>query len=156
MKLIKVCYYDWGDNKPTDFPIIQYPKTQANNIEYSGFYTNQVLNLYSDVMKSKKIGKINWSQNYLIETDLKNSTSQDFDQETVMLVFEDGNILFNSIRTYDKITNGFLRDTNRYMNNIIQGTGKYVNLRGKIAYQRLSLNNELRKIEIYKECKCCH
>jgi hypothetical protein len=67
------------------------------------------------MIKSKKIGKINWSQNYLIETDLKDKINQDFDQETVMLVFEDGNILFNSVRTSDKITNGFLQDTNRYI-----------------------------------------
>ena len=151
MKWIKTCFYDWSEQDWHDFPILPYPTTTSGDKEYSGYYSNQAINTYSDSKKTHAIGKINFSENYLVEKNVKTHEIQDYDQEVVQLVFDDGTIFFMGGQSTNQRTEGFYKDTTVHVRNILQGTGKYQFLKGYVTLQRLSLTNDLRMVKIYKE-----
>jgi hypothetical protein len=147
-------YYNWDALNIFDFPNLQYTPVATRGILYQGFYGNQLLNVYADEGLSTVVGNINFNQNFLEAIQNPKSPSptySTFDQESVMLSLQGGNIQFIILQNSNFPTNGYLQNTNPLECTITGGTGDYANIQGYVVLQRLSLKNQIRSVRVYKK-----
>jgi hypothetical protein len=155
-KKIVEAYYDFSDTDQ-GYLKMAYDDSTVGNTTYTGFVSEQLCILYdqADPATRHRVGDINWSQNYLARTQTVDNKKRthDFDQETVLLVLDDGGLIqYAYFSSRNVKSDGFIQDTNPHFFTILSGRGKYIGIRGYVKVQRLSLDNEIRKLEVYKEC----
>jgi hypothetical protein len=152
-KKILEAYYDFSDEDQV-FMTMNYDDTQVENFTYSGFVAEQLNILYdqADPATRQKIGDINWAQNYLAKTNNTDNKTRDFDQETAIIVLKDGIIQYADFSSKNVRSNGFLQNTLPSYRTILGGNEKYIGIRGYVKGQRLSLENQIRRLEVFKEC----
>lgn len=152
-KKILEAYYDFSDEDQV-FMTMNYDDTPVGNFTYSGFVAEQLNILYDQVDPAtrQKIGDINYAVNYLAKTNNTDNKTRDFDQETAIIVLKDGIIQYSYFSSRDVRSNGLLQNTLPYFVTILGGTEKYLGIRGYVKIQRLSLENKIRRLEVFKEC----
>ena len=152
-KKILEAYYDFSDEDQV-FLTQNYEDTQVENFTFSGFVAEQLAILYDQAEPTSrtKIGDINWAQNYLAKTNTTDNKTRDFDQETAIIVLKDGIIQYTDFSSTNVRSNGFLQNTLPSYRTILGGNGKYLGIRGYVKGQRLSLENQIRRVEVFKEC----
>jgi len=68
-----------------------------------------------------------------------------------MLSLQGGNIQIINLQNSNFPTNGYLQNTNPLECTITGGTGDYANIQGYVILQRLSLENQIRSVRVYKK-----
>ena len=156
MKFKKIVegYYTFEKGEDVGILTLPYPDSQVGTSTYSGFVTEQLNILYdkADPTTRATIGDINWAQNYLVKTNTTDNKTRDFNQETGLIVLKDGIIQFSYFSSREVQSNGYLQNTLPNFFTILGGTEKYLGIRGYVKVQRLSLENQIRKLEVFKEC----
>jgi len=153
-KKILEAYYDFSDSDQV-FLTQNYEDTPVGNFTYSGFVAEQLAILYDQAEPTSrtKIGDINWAQNYLAKTNTTDNKTRDFDQETTILVLKGRIIQYSDFSSGIVRSNGFLQNTLPNFFTILGGREKYLGIRGYVKVQRLSLENKIRRLEVFKECR---
>lgn len=72
-----------------------------------------------------------------------------YDMEMTILFLSTGSLSCYFTLTLPPATGGFLQDTLVRFLPILSGTGSYLTSTGQISFQRLSLENEIRRVGIY-------
>ena len=156
MKFKKIVegYYTYDEGEDVGILTLPYPDSQVGTSTYSGFVRQYLQNFYDqpDPTTRTKIGDINFASNYIAKTNTTDNKTRDFDQETAIIVLKDGIIQFSYGDSRDVRSDGFLQNTLPKYNTILGGTEKYLGIRGYVKIQRLSLENQIRRVEVFKEC----
>ena len=155
MKFKKIfeAYYDFSDKDQVSLTM-NYEDTQVENFTYNGFVAEHWNALYDQANPTTriKIGDFNYAENYLAKTNNTENRTRDFDQFTAIMVLKTGIIQYSSFSSDEVRSNGYLQNTLPVYNTILGGTEKYLGLRGYVKVQRLSLENQIRRVEVFKEC----
>jgi hypothetical protein len=141
-RLVQEVFYDASG---INLAFLENPYPTVNNV--SGYVGVQFLNLFADVALTQNIGRISFNVNYVQEVD--GSTIISYDMEMTTLFLPTGSLSCYFVINLPIASGGFLQDTIQRTFPILSGTGSYLTSTGQISFQRISLENQIRRVGIY-------